>query len=76
MFTQDAAGSAGELWRNGRLQVDPQGTADGDGEIDMTKVGRAGLAALCLIATSSAGVAQPYGPGVTDTEIKFGNIMP
>ncbi|MDB5485018.1 MAG: Extracellular ligand-binding receptor, partial [Tardiphaga sp.] len=42
----------------------------------MTKVGRAGLAALCLIATSSAGVAQPYGPGVTDTEIKFGNIMP
>ena len=42
----------------------------------MTTFGRAGLAALCWLATSSIVIAQPYGPGVTDTEIKFGNIMP
>ena len=34
-------------------------------------------AALFLVATASGALAQKkYGPGVTDTEIKIGNIMP
>jgi len=33
----------------------------------------AAVAAACL---STAAPAQPYGPGVSDTEIKVGNIMP
>jgi branched-chain amino acid transport system substrate-binding protein len=37
---------------------------------------RLALAALGLIAASAPASAQKYGPGVTDTEIKIGNIMP
>jgi ABC-type branched-subunit amino acid transport system substrate-binding protein len=37
---------------------------------------RAALATLVLVAATRTALAQPYAPGITDTEIKFGNVMP
>ena len=36
----------------------------------------AGLTAAAMLAATAAQAQKQYGPGVTDTEIKIGNIMP